>query len=297
MIKAWVDAETIRVTSVRCLLILVFCLGYFSPLQAARLQLNKHNVIQGQTIQAILEVSSALQKSECKFNGQPCQIFKLAPQKWQVLIGTDVTTPTGSYSLIYLGNTLSGNTIQLQTTINISQGHFKRSIVEIPKAKKSIATPVKIENEAKIIGPIFDQKSSLKRWRGYFGWPVRGEITTPYGACRVYDNGAMVSWHRGVDIYAPLGTPVFAPNNGVVILSRIFASHGQTIMIDHGHSVVTIYNHLSKRLVSKGDLVKKGSRIGLIGDTGIATGPHLHWGLSVGGVRVDPLFWLSSEID
>ena len=267
-----------------------------SQLQAAQLSLNSQSFVQGQTIQAQIEVTRPVSKNTCVFRGKSYPVFQVDPHRWQVLIGSDVNTPTGSYVLAFTSYAFDESLMRLQTTINISQGHFRRSLIAVPDSKKSIATPQKMENEANIMGPFFAKKSSVKLWQKYFGWPVHGAITTPYGASRVYDNGVMVSWHRGVDIYAPKGTPVLAPEAGRVILSHIFATHGQTIMIDHGHSVVSIYNHLSKRIVKKGDLVKKGSKIGLVGDTGLATGPHLHWGISVGNVRVDPLFWLSNKI-
>jgi len=276
--------------------ILLFVI-FSSQLNAAQLLLNKQSFIQGQTIQAQIAVTQVLNQSACWFRGKSFPLFIAAPHKWEVLIGTDIGTPTGNYLLSYSGKTINGNIIKLATTLNVVAGQFRSSIIKIPAAKKSIATPSNISNEASVIGPFFNQKTAVKRWDSYFGWPVQGQITTPYGANRVYDNGAMSWWHRGVDIYAPRGTPVLAPNAGKILLSRTFASHGQTIMIDHGHSVVSIYNHLSKRLVQKGDLVKKGSKIGLVGDSGIATGPHLHWGVSVGNVRVDPLFWLSNNIN
>lgn len=274
----------------------LLCLLIANQLDAAQLLLNKQSFIQGQTIQAQIEVTQPVSQNTFFFQNKRYPVFKLAPHKWEVIIGTDISTSTGNYPLNYLGKSTNGNIIKLATTISIEAGQFRRSIIQIPKAKKSIAAPSKITSEANIIGPLFNQKTPVKLWHNYFGWPVQGQITTPYGANRVYDNGAMSWWHRGVDIYAPQGTPVLAPNGGRVVLSRAFASHGQTIMIDHGHSVVSIYNHLSKRLVQKGDLVKKGSKIGLVGDSGIATGPHLHWGISVGNVRVDPLFWLSDKI-
>ncbi len=125
-------------------------------------------------------------------------------------------------------------------------------------------------------------------YRGKFLWPARGRISGVYGSQRVL-NGKPRRPHLGIDVAAPTGTPVIAPVAGKVSLARadmFFTGH--TIMLDHGQGVSTVYAHLSKLLVKKGQMVKRGARIGLIGATGRVTGPHLHWGVALFGTRVDP---------
>ena len=109
---------------------------------------------------------------------------------------------------------------------------------------------------------------------------------------RSYNKGPVDSYHKGLDFAGKMGSPVFAPADGKVALTGLekdgFQVHGNTILIDHGHALSSIYLHLSKIDVKKGDMVTKGQKIGEVGHTGISTGPHLHWGTYLYGTSVDP---------
>lgn len=121
-----------------------------------------------------------------------------------------------------------------------------------------------------------------------FIWPVTGRISGVYGSRRVL-NGVPKRPHLGVDIAAPQGTPVLAPANGVVSLvyNDMFYTGG-TLMLQHGHGLSTMYVHLNKILVDKGQEVKQGEKIAEVGMTGRATGPHLHWAMTLHNVFLDP---------
>ena len=95
--------------------------------------------------------------------------------------------------------------------------------------------------------------------------------------------------HEGLDITAPTGTPIEAPGAGTVTYARWESGYGQTVTVDHGYGIVTKYAHASKLLVRRGQRVKRGDRIALVGNTGLATGPHLHYEVHVNGRPVDPL--------
>lgn len=122
----------------------------------------------------------------------------------------------------------------------------------------------------------------------HFQWPVIGPISGVYGSQRVY-NGTPKAPHYGVDIAKPVGTPVVAPAGGVVTLvhSDMFFSGG-TLIVDHGHGLSSTFIHLSKILAKQGDLVKQGQEIAWVGQTGRASGPHLHWAMNWFDTRVDP---------
>lgn len=127
-------------------------------------------------------------------------------------------------------------------------------------------------------------------WRGTFLIPTTGRRSTPYGVKRIR-NGRKPYYHRGVDLAAPTGTPVRAPNAGRVALARVFKKYGKTVVLDHGLGVTTLYLHMSALTVSEGATVQRGQLIGKVGMEGVATGPHLHWSLYVHGNSVSPLFW------
>jgi len=120
-----------------------------------------------------------------------------------------------------------------------------------------------------------------------FDWPAPGILSGVFGSRRI-DNGVPMSPHYGVDMAAPTGTVIRAPANGVVVISDDYYLDGGFTLIDHGQGVTTGYLHQSRRMVGAGQTVKRGQPIGLIGATGRATGPHLHWTLNWFEVRLDP---------
>ncbi len=120
-----------------------------------------------------------------------------------------------------------------------------------------------------------------------FDWPAPGIESGVFGSRRI-DNGVPMAPHYGVDMAAPTGTPIHAPADGTVKICDDYYLDGGFTLIDHGQGVSTSYLHQSKRLVRAGETVKRGQRIGLIGATGRATGPHLHWAMNWFEMRLDP---------
>jgi murein DD-endopeptidase MepM/ murein hydrolase activator NlpD len=127
-------------------------------------------------------------------------------------------------------------------------------------------------------------------WRQNFIWPVKGRLSGFFGSQRIY-NGSPGSYHSGLDIAVPTGTPFVAPADGVVILAAKtpFTLEGHLLMIDHGMGLNSAFLHCSELLVEEGQVVKQGQVIGKVGMTGRASGPHLHWGMKWNAARVDPL--------
>lgn len=125
-------------------------------------------------------------------------------------------------------------------------------------------------------------------WRQKFIWPVKGRMSGYFGSQRVYQ-GKPGSYHSGNDIAVPTGTPFVAPADGVVILAAEtpFTLEGRLLMIDHGNGLNSAFLHCSRLDVKKGDLVKQGQQLGLVGATGRATGPHMHWAAKWRASRVD----------
>ena len=135
-------------------------------------------------------------------------------------------------------------------------------------------------------------------FQGKFSYPLKGRITSPFGKVRAYNNGGYNSYHTGIDIGGnKIGTPIYAPNNGIVILSEIFYKRGKTLIIAHGINVKSLYYHLDNFNVSKGDIVNKGDIIGYVGTTGFSTGPHLHWEVRIDNNIVNPNFFVKNDIE
>lgn len=117
--------------------------------------------------------------------------------------------------------------------------------------------------------------------------PVDGVLTSPFGRRRIL-NGQPRNPHSGLDIAGSTGTPITAPAPAKVVVTGDFYFNGNTILLDHGEGLVSMYCHLSEIEVNSGDKIERGAQIGLVGATGRVTGPHLHWSVSLNGNRIDP---------
>lgn len=141
-----------------------------------------------------------------------------------------------------------------------------------------------------------------KFWDGSFVRPNAARVSSVFGVRRYY-NGVFANdyYHKGVDYAGSIGSTVVAPAAGKIRLvgkeSEDFHVHGNTIGIDHGQGVLSIMLHLNDIYVQEGDMVKPGQKIGSVGATGASTGAHLHWGLYVNEIAVDPVPWRFSRID
>jgi murein DD-endopeptidase MepM/ murein hydrolase activator NlpD len=143
------------------------------------------------------------------------------------------------------------------------------------------------------------QEQSLSNLQGYFErqrsilasspstWPARGWVTSDFGA-RMDPITAERVMHQGLDIAAPHGHPVTSPSDGTVVFAGVEAGYGKVITVDHGYGVKTRYGHLSEITVKAGERVKRGARLGAVGNTGRSTGPHLHYEVRVNGIPENP---------
>jgi len=156
------------------------------------------------------------------------------------------------------------------------------------KVKPSPEDLRRIKNEGKALAAARALISDFSAFRSGFTWPVRGRISGVYGSRRIL-NGEPRRPHFGIDVAAPVGTPVRAAAAGRVAFAhpRMFFN-GKTVIIDHGLGLSSAYLHLSVITVKPGIRVKKGDLIGRIGKTGRVTGAHLHWGLRLRGTPLDP---------
>lgn len=183
----------------------------------------------------------------------------------------------------------NGSTIKKKLTLQ-KRNYKVQKIHGLPKNK--VIPPIgqikRIASERQLIRRARNKQTNRRDFLEGFSWPTRGRISGVFGSQRVL-NGVPRSPHYGVDIAAPIGTAVRAASSGIISLAHedMFFT-GKTILVNHGFGVSTIYVHLSEITVRVGQRVEKGQLVGRVGMTGRATGPHLHWGLSWGQVKLDP---------
>jgi biotin carboxyl carrier protein len=153
----------------------------------------------------------------------------------------------------------------------------------------------RIQREQAMVSAARTRDDDRDDYQQPFQWPVQGRVSGVYGSQRIY-NGTPKSPHSGLDVAAAQGTPVHAPAAGIVTLAEpdLYLTGG-TVLLDHGHGVSSNFLHFSRIDVKVGQRVQQGEVLGLVGMTGRATGPHMHWGMNWFGVRVDPRLLLPAS--
>ncbi|MEW5851120.1 MAG: M23 family metallopeptidase [Myxococcota bacterium] len=149
--------------------------------------------------------------------------------------------------------------------------------------------------DARQFQALWDAGPSERRWRGSFLPPVPTEVTARYGTYRTI-NGKAKSRHMGLDLGGRRGDPVFAANDGKVVMARNCFYSGNTVVLDHGMQIHTLYFHLTNIHVKVGQVLKRGALLGTVGATGRVTGPHLHFGVKMNRLYVDPMALLQLDL-
>jgi len=179
--------------------------------------------------------------------------------------------------------------------LKVINGNYAKEEIHVssakvnPKSKKVKARISKEYNEAMKIYSTVTPKSYISK---PFIHPLDSKITSAFGKARVY-NGSLKGYHSGTDFRAPIGTKIIAANDGRVALVKKRFYSGGTILLDHGQGIYTCYFHMSAFNVKEGQIVKKSDVLGLSGESGRVTGPHLHFSARINAVQVDPLQLIS----
>jgi murein DD-endopeptidase MepM/ murein hydrolase activator NlpD len=209
----------------------------------------------------------------------------------QALLGVDLEKAPGTYELTVTSTTAIGENSECTASLLIRAGKFATESLKVDQQfvepNEQQATRAAADQQ-KLRG-IFDHVTPEKLWRGPFRMPLDGPAHgTNFGKRRVL-NGQPRSPHTGADFPAPTGTRIHATQSGRVVLAEELYFSGNTVIIDHGLGVYSLYGHLSAIDVAVGDDLKVGAVLGKVGATGRVTGPHLHWGVTVNKARVNPV--------
>ena len=172
----------------------------------------------------------------------------------------------------------------------IVEGEYKKEKITVEGSKVTPPKDVlkRIEEEREEANKIYATANVGLKFDSKFILPMSSAVTSPFGTARVF-NGTLKSYHGGTDFRAAVGSSVIAANDGVVVIAKDRYYAGGSVVIDHGEGIYTQYYHLSALNVKVGQSVKKGDIIALSGASGRVSGPHLHFGVIVGGVQVNPI--------
>jgi murein DD-endopeptidase MepM/ murein hydrolase activator NlpD len=208
--------------------------------------------------------------------------------RWIGVGGVGKDKKPGSYELVITLETTTGKKTRFKQTITVNPAVFPEAQLSVAPAMVQVPPELKakVDEDHKAFASVWAHPAYSRYWDGPFIRPVPGRVTAPYGEKRVYNN-VVNSQHGGVDLAGPEGEPVLAAAAGKVVLVRESYLEGNTVVLDHGGGLFTYYCHLSAFKVETGQMVKAGDVIALVGQTGRVTGPHLHFGVRVQGVKVD----------
>ncbi|QOQ97962.1 M23 family metallopeptidase [Helicobacter winghamensis] len=178
--------------------------------------------------------------------------------------------------------------------VEVVQGSYKKESIQVSpsKAKPNPKNQERIKKEREEANAIYNNYSQKRLWDSTFMLPMQSKITSSYGNARVF-NGEIKSYHSGTDFRAAIGTEIFASNRGKVVIAKDRFLAGGSVVLDHGEGVFSMYYHCSAIKVKVGEIVEKGDLIAFSGATGRVSGPHLHFGILVRGVQVDPLDFIA----
>jgi murein DD-endopeptidase MepM/ murein hydrolase activator NlpD len=267
------------------------------PVEFHSASLSPLPLTQGKTAEIRIQAAPELQLSG-ELAGQALNFFPIE-DGYVALQGIHNQLDPGLYSLsIQVTTPLTDSNATGQTTFTQSVAVGSGNFIIDPPLNVDPATidPAVTVPEDQLWADLAKPVTPDKLWSGLFASPVPPELksclTSLFGNRRTYNNGAYSSYHSGLDFCGQIGTPLYAPAAGIVVYTGPLKVRGNVTVIDHGWGVYTAYDHQSQILVKVGDVVTPGQEIGLGGDTGRTTGPHLHFEVWVGGVQVDPADWL-----
>lgn len=244
---------------------------------------------QGETMFIYLSSDQEITDAGCRWDSESYPFFAME-ERIRAVVPVSALLKAESHQLQVWAKHPDGSTSQWKRMVQVKPVKFGIQYLKLSRQKHKLYTHAGVQEEYRLIRGALAIVSPLQLWEGDFMVPVPGRVTTKFGVRRI-TNGQPSGWHRGVDIATPQGTPIKAANHGKVTLARDFKMHGKTVIIDHGHGVSTLYLHLSQIRVMPGQEVKQGYHIGAVGETGVSTAPHLHWGLYVHRIPVSPFFW------
>ncbi len=266
---------------------------------AVAVSLSSSNVANGQV--TVLEVNlqdldPAATDLKARFGQNTIALFQHPAKPAGIycgLVGIPISTGPQK-AVIELEWTDSRGRHKAHVAVHIVAGNYKKEALRVaPRhVKPSPQNLQRIKKEKKEIRRIYASSSNSRLWYGTFKKPLASNITSAFGTQRMF-NGQLQSYHRGTDLRAKAGTPVYASNFGIVRLAKNLFYSGNIVIVDHGKGIFTNYAHLSKIQVVAGQHVARDDQIGLSGATGRVSGPHLHWGVKINGAYVDPLQFLA----
>ncbi|MBA1193271.1 M23 family metallopeptidase [Pseudomonas entomophila] len=235
---------------------------------------------------AVVDLGPSAQPPSARFEGKPVLVVK-EQDTWLAIVGIPLTHKPGQAVVMQGSRSLPfmvGSKKYPEQHITLKN---KRQVNPEPDDLKRIERELAEQTTAyRSFSPVLPSNLLLDK-------PVNGPLSSKFGVRRFF-NGEERNPHAGLDFAVPAGTPIKTPANGKVILIGDYFFNGQTVFVDHGQGFISMFCHLSRIDVKKGQDLRRGEVVGRVGSTGRATGPHMHWNVSLNDARVDPAIFIGA---
>ena len=213
---------------------------------------------------------------------------------WQAVVGLPLDLAAGEHTIT--STDAQGATQELSFVVQAKEYQAQHLTLRNKRQVNPNAKDMqRIRKDQAVMVNTFTTWSPRENINLLFDLPVQGHLSSPFGLRRFFNNEARQP-HSGLDIAAPQGAPILAPADGTILETGNYFFNGNTVFMDHGQGLISMYNHLNKIHVHPGQAVLRGDKIGEVGRTGRVTGPHLHWAVSLNNSRIDPLLLLPAEM-
>jgi murein DD-endopeptidase MepM/ murein hydrolase activator NlpD len=267
----------------------LICALSFCAHAAPTSQLPRENRVPGGI--AFIDLPASETRPVVTFQGRECAVIKRG-NHWTALVGIPLATKPGAHKVSI--ESAKGTT---NIAFQVKDKKYRTQYLTVQDQRKVEPNP---EDLKRIAGETARSDAALSLFTAsdspqfHLSAPIEGIRSDSFGSRRFF-NGQPRNPHTGMDIAAPRGTPIHAPAAGKVVEAGEFFFNGNTLYIDHGNGLVTMYCHLDTVAVKAGDVVKEGQLLGTVGSTGRVTGPHLHWGIALNRAMVDPALFLDTR--
>ncbi|MGQ9553481.1 MAG: LysM peptidoglycan-binding domain-containing protein [Anaerolineae bacterium] len=247
---------------------------------------------QGDTIRLTVVLSQAVSNLTGYFDEMPFR-FVVDGNTYVAYLGVPAIAEPGFRQVQLL---VDGEPQQIVAIPVLADDFPVERLVLTPETTK-LLDPEIVQRENDKLGAVTEPFTAEILWRGPFRLPLDGNppVISRFGTRRAYNDGPVASYHGGTDFSGIAGTPVHASARGRVVLAEALNVRGNAVILDHGAGIYTMYCHLDSIIAKVGDVLEAGESVGLLGNTGLSTGAHLHWEMRVQGERVDPMRWLSNR--
>ena len=268
----------------RPLIALLLCLALPAHAEGFLTRLLNHPVPGGV---AVVELGTGATAPSARFQGKPVLVVKEDQARWIAIVGLPLTLKPGLQQLDSGGR-------QLSFTVASKQYAEQRITLKNTQMVNPDTSNLKrIERELAEQTRAYQQFSPTTPSNLLLDKPVNGPLSSRFGVRRFF-NGEERNPHAGLDFAVPAGTPIKAPAAGKVTLIGNYFFNGNTVFVDHGQGFISMFCHLSKTEVRLGQQLARGTVLGRVGATGRATGPHMHWNISLNDARVDPAIFIGA---